>query len=695
MLRRLFLLFLLSPCFLSAQLIQSGELVINEFMADNDTTLADQDGEFDDWIELHNNTNGSLSLQNLFLTDDLNVPDKWAFPDTSIAANGYLIIWADEDSMQSGLHANFRLSGNGESVWIGYADGTQIDVYTFTAQITDQTTGRFPSGTGSFGSMSPTPSATNSPFFNIDTIAVGDLVINEFMASNDTTVADQNGEFDDWIELYNNTNTSLSLDFLFLTDDPNDPTKWAFPDTFIGANDYLIIWADNDTAQPGLHASFGLSASGDNLWIGYADGTAVDQHGFGTQQTDITTGRFPNGLGSFQLMPPTFSAQNSTFSPIDSIQSGEVVLNEVAAENVSIATDQDGEFDDWIELYNNTSQNINLNGAFLSDDPNDLTKWAFPDTSIAANEYLILWADQDNAQAGLHLPFSLSASNGESLYFGYSDGTSIDQMLIPPQTADTTYGRFPNGTGPFGFMEPSFAAMNNDLISIDTIAPKSIVINEFMGENLNTITDQDGEFDDWIELYNNTNANLSLKNVFLSDDPANPFLWAFPDTFIGANSYLIIWADQDLGQVGLHADFRISSTNGESIFLGYADGTEIDLVSFGAQPADTTTGRFPNGTGSFGFMFPTFAADNSMLIATQIAEDIQTGIQIYPNPSRGHFTIDGRKSMNGTVEIFTVMGQRVFQQALGGRQRVEIQSMLPPGRYVIRIGTETRPILIH
>ncbi len=77
----------------------------------------------------------------------------------------------------------------------------------------------------------------------------GDLVINEFMAINNTIVADQNGEYDDWIELYNNSSSPISLNGYYLTDNENDLTKWIFPDTSIGANDYLIIWADNDITE--------------------------------------------------------------------------------------------------------------------------------------------------------------------------------------------------------------------------------------------------------------------------------------------------------------------------------------------------------------------------------------------------------------------------------------------------------------
>ena len=92
-----------------------------------------------------------------------------------------------------------------------------------------------------------------------------ELVINELMASNNTTASDQNDEFDDWIELYNNSDKSIDLTGYFLSDKSQNLIKYIFPDsTKIGSNDYLIIWADEDDEQPGLHANFKLSKNGEN-----------------------------------------------------------------------------------------------------------------------------------------------------------------------------------------------------------------------------------------------------------------------------------------------------------------------------------------------------------------------------------------------------------------------------------------------
>jgi hypothetical protein len=85
-------------------------VVINELMADNENTIADPQGDFDDWIELRNVTDQEVDLTGRYLTDDPTNPRKWQFPDgTTMSANGYLLVWADEDGSDTlGLHANFK-----------------------------------------------------------------------------------------------------------------------------------------------------------------------------------------------------------------------------------------------------------------------------------------------------------------------------------------------------------------------------------------------------------------------------------------------------------------------------------------------------------------------------------------------------------------------------------------------------------
>jgi hypothetical protein len=130
------------------------------------------------------------------------------------------------------------------------------------------------------------------------------------------------------------------------------------------------------------------------------------------------------------------------------------------ADNATTAIDQDEEFDDWIELYNNSDSAISLEGYYLSDDSADITQWSFPAVSIAANGYLIIWADNDEEQEGLHANFKLSAS-GETIVLASPDETIIDQVIFEEQTEDVSMGRNPNGTGEFIAMSPTFSTAND------------------------------------------------------------------------------------------------------------------------------------------------------------------------------------------------------------------------------------------
>lgn len=163
------------------------------------------------------------------------------------------------------------------------------------------------------------PQRAEYEYYNISAsnfnTTTGDLVINEFMASNDVTQADQDGDYDDWIELYNNSSSAIDLEGYFLSDDAEDLMQWTFPaGTVIEANGYLIIWADEDDDQSGLHADFKLSASGESVFLADATGTVIDEVTYPEQETDISYGRFPNGTGNFETMTPTFNAENGVIT---------------------------------------------------------------------------------------------------------------------------------------------------------------------------------------------------------------------------------------------------------------------------------------------------------------------------------------------------------------------------------------------
>lgn len=153
-------------------------------------------------------------------------------------------------------------------------------------------------------------------------VAVGmssntDIVINELMASNDATVADNAGEYDDWIELYNTSSSTVDLSGWYITDKSDNLTKYDIPSgTQILGNDYLIIWADEDSSQgPNpVHANFKLSAGGELVMLLDASVLLVDSVTFGQQTTDMGYARVPNGTGNFVIQAPTYNGNNDVVS---------------------------------------------------------------------------------------------------------------------------------------------------------------------------------------------------------------------------------------------------------------------------------------------------------------------------------------------------------------------------------------------
>ncbi len=136
-----------------------------------------------------------------------------------------------------------------------------------------------------------------------------------------------------------------------------------------------------------------------------------------------------------------------------------------------------------------------------------------------------------------------------------------------------------------------------------TTGKPTVVINEFMAQNVGSLQDPHGDFDDWIELYNYGDNAVNLAGCYLSDELTDPTKWRIPAgdpavTTIPAHGFLLIWADQEGSQGLLHANFKLSA-GGESIGLYDAQGSLLDSLTFGAQTVDVSCGRLPDGTGQW------------------------------------------------------------------------------------------------
>jgi hypothetical protein len=231
-------------------------------------------------------------------------------------------------------------------------------------------------------------------------------------------------------------------------------------------------------------------------------------------------------------------------------------------------------------------------------------------------------------------------------------------------------------------------------------APAScpIVINEVMGLNHATLADPQGDYDDWIELYNNSDTTYHLGGCYLSTSVTSTHKWRVPDgVSIAGRGYLLVWADEDtLDTPGLHASFKLSK-DGEAVYLfdAKARGNAlIDSSAFSTYQQDAGWARSPNGTGQFMDRWPTPEANNDIVNAVELPPMAgNVTLQVYPNPvtaSRLSVRV-GRSVVNVVLHLCDVLGRAVAQAIVHGNGVAQIDvSALPSGVYLLRAETGGR-----
>ncbi len=163
------------------------------------------------------------------------------------------------------------------------------------------------------------------------------LYINEFMADNETYLADQYGEYDDWIELWNGGSAAIDLDGMFLSDDAAEPDKYMLPDITLQPGDFILIWADKDEDQGDLHAGFKLSKDGEYIGLfdveasGYA---LIDEIDFGEQETDISYGREQDGDDQWITFNSPTAGTSNNESSIEELSNNGISVWPVPANNI-------------------------------------------------------------------------------------------------------------------------------------------------------------------------------------------------------------------------------------------------------------------------------------------------------------------------------------------------------------------------
>ncbi|MHB9005888.1 MAG: lamin tail domain-containing protein [Limisphaerales bacterium] len=278
---------------------------LNEVLPGNVAGLADRLGDRDPWIELHNAGDTVLDLSGLYLTADYTNLTQWAFPaGATIGPKQFLVIWADGEPAESTAgewHTGFRLSPtNGSLALVRLQNGVPavMDHLNYREQPSGLSFGSYPDGQPRERQLFhlPTPGLPNNP-----ATPPVQVFVNEWMASNGGVVLDPaDNDADDWFELYNSGGQPVNLSAYTLTDDLANKAKFVIPNgTVIPAGGFLLVWADQETGQTTngqLHVNFALSGGGESIGLFTPDGEVVDAVTFAAQTSDVSEGRFPDGM---------------------------------------------------------------------------------------------------------------------------------------------------------------------------------------------------------------------------------------------------------------------------------------------------------------------------------------------------------------------------------------------------------------
>jgi len=294
---------------------------------------------------------------------------------------------------------------------------------------------------------------------------------------------------------------------------------------------------------------------------------------------------------------------------VDDSNLGQIEINEVMTSNKGSVPDETGDFPDWIEVYNNTDNPLDISGFGLTDELISAAKWTFPEGSvIPARGYLVVFCSGDPTRGKLHTPFKLSAS--DEVILSSVSGKVVDSIALKPVTSGYSLGRSADDTTNWVEMLPSPGYPNTQegaatyLATLSASAEESngVYINEFMPSNASTLVGPDGSYCDWMELYNTTGTEVDLSGFGVSDSPTQPLKYTLPQgTKIPANGVLLIYLtgrETPDGADKIEAPFGLAAYS-ESVVFSTPSGKILDQYDYSRANTDISFARNPDGTGEW------------------------------------------------------------------------------------------------
>src|SRR5574344_1149363 len=400
----------------------------------------------------------------------------------------------------------------------------------------------------------------------------GLLYINEIMASNKHTIRDANNDTPDYIELYNGYDYDINLKGYYLSDRDNYNTKWEFPNITIKANSYLLVYASlKNTCDEVCYTNFKLSADGGVVVLSDKDNKVLSKIKY--EKTDSDTSYGYNGEEYVYYYVGTPNEQNNNDfnnNPISRRNSGlKIRINEYTNNNLSLVKDSNGEYYSAVELYNYGTNDINLEGCYLSDKESNIAKYKFPSITIKSGEYLVIYLSGNDTFKNneIHTNFVLT-KNDRKLVLSSNRQELIDEIniveLLPNISASYDGEKF------IYTHDATFGSENSkngttSMIKLEN-SNKTVIINEVSSAA--------------IEIKNITDTDINLKDYKIKGNGS--YIMTFPNVVIKANGYMILYESDNYKYSNgkIYTGFKINNTN-EKITLYNNNNCEIDTFISG------------------------------------------------------------------------------------------------------------------
>ena len=318
------------------------------------------------------------------------------------------------------------------------------------------------------------------------------------------------------------------------------------------------------------------------------------------------------GRGKEAELPAVSAAPTATPDPEDlSRGAGLVVISEFMEKNRTILRDEDGDFSDWIELWNQSDETVDISGWNISDRENQLG-WTLPEMSLEPGQRIVIFASGKDRQGDeLHTDFSLSGDEGVWLRneYGYLCSSALctdcDGDVSMALGAD---GGYEQSLYPTPGYENTAAGWDSFQQSLN--CDSSLTINEAVVYNLNSAP-VNKEYYDWVELKNSSGQTLLLSDYYISDDKDDYLQYRLPEVELGPGELIVLYCTAEALPEGYYATgFELGSEN-EQLYLASTEGELLDCVSLKDIPYLGSFGRMSGEAGWFYFSSPSPGGENS------------------------------------------------------------------------------------